>query len=212
MKSGSEQLNYSRWYRAMKNDLISEYGKDQVESLWKVADAQLEHLLVAYRDIPKGHRMHIHNTILPRIAIYRALQQAMPEDAMGIMDETVKKQAMAMGGMLGSILKFPGMKGFFILMFRVAARKMFGPSAGFAQTFHHADKGSVMFDITQCPYCEVCSACGCWELTHTFCDSDVYCYGALPGIVFERTQTLGTGGACCDFKVSMQRTCDEGKM
>lgn len=33
-----------------------------------------------------------------------------------------------------------------------------------------------------------------------FCDSDFATYGNLPGIKFERTQTLGSGGQCCDFK------------
>ncbi|MBQ8603343.1 MAG: L-2-amino-thiazoline-4-carboxylic acid hydrolase [Oscillospiraceae bacterium] len=42
-------------------------------------------------------------------------------------------------------------------------------------------------------------------MTHNFCDSDIYCYGNLPGIKFERTQTLGTGGSCCDFSFTIER-------
>ena len=38
------------------------------------------------------------------------------------------------------------------------------------------------------------------ELAPLFCESDFATYGNLPGIAFQRTETLGTGGCKCDFR------------
>ena len=42
----------------------------------------------------------------------------------------------------------------------------------------------------------------CPEITQFFCKSDDVTYGNLhPKLVWGRTQTLGTGGECCDFRL-----------
>jgi hypothetical protein len=38
------------------------------------------------------------------------------------------------------------------------------------------------------------------ELTACFCNTDDWLAEALPKIGWERTQTLGRGGDCCDFR------------
>ena len=53
-----------------------------------------------------------------------------------------------------------------------------------------------------CPYFETCKKYGCPELTRFFCKSDDITYGNLhPRLVWHRTQILGTGGECCDFRL-----------
>ncbi|WP_130179778.1 L-2-amino-thiazoline-4-carboxylic acid hydrolase [Blautia producta] len=90
-------------------------------------------------------------------------------------------------------------------MYRVGM-KQYGSEGGFQMKFLKSSGREAIFDINECPYCRTCIACGCPELTHTFCDSDIYVYGKLPGIGFQRTQTIGMGGepingffctACC---------------
>ena len=57
------------------------------------------------------------------------------------------------------------------------------------------------FDLTihQCLWHDTCVSCGCPEVCRFFCECDNYAFGDLKKVGFRRTQTLGTGGDCCDF-------------
>lgn len=90
-------------------------------------------------------------------------------------------------------------------VFLFMLEKMFGEDAGFKQRLYKANKEEIRLDIIECPYCEYCKLCNCPELIHTFCDSDIYCYGNLPKIEFVRHSTLGTGGEKCDFYFKRRR-------
>ena len=63
-------------------------------------------------------------------------------------------------------------------------------------------KINFQMDMTMCPYVKYAKILKVEKLTSIFCESDFTTYGNLSGIVFERTQTLGTGGNLCDFKFS----------
>lgn len=189
----------------MKRKLAAEYGEEKVERAWNRAGRYLERLWEKYEAIPRGEKWHAYNNILPRIALYRALEREFPGKAMGMMDAAVEDAATRAGKMLGAVTALPLMPEVFLRVFGYMTKKLFGPSCGFEQTFYQEDKKELRFDMTKCPYCKYCKKCGCTELTHTFCDSDIYCYGNLPGIGFSRTQTLGTGGACCDFSLWAKR-------
>ena len=205
MKSGYDFYKKDAAYRMMKKELIKELGKEKIEQIWKKAGQNLNQLWMQYDDVPALQRRHTHNEIFPRIAMYRALQEKVPERAMSIMDNGVKIAGVKVGKMIGTITSLPGMSKVFIRIMRYGLKNMFGESASFKQLIHHESKEELKFDILVCPYCKFCNLCGCPELIHNFCDSDVFCYGNLPGVYFSRTQTLGTGGTCCDFHFKVER-------
>ena len=205
MKSGLDFYKKDTAYRMIRADLEAQYGKEKTQRIWDLAVPELERLWEKYDDVPQEQRMHTHNEIFPRIAIYRALKNELPDSAMEIMDAAVKKAGTKVGNMIGALTRIPGMPKVFVRIMAYMLKKMFGPEAGFTQQYYQTDKNELKFDVTVCPYCKYCELCDCVELTHTFCDSDVYCYGNLPGVLFERTQTLGTGGSCCDFHFKAER-------
>lgn len=55
-------------------------------------------------------------------------------------------------------------------------------------------------DMIVCPYIKYANLFHVTELIPVFCESDFATYGNLSGIIFERNETLGTGGSKCDFK------------
>ena len=57
----------------------------------------------------------------------------------------------------------------------------------------------VLLDQT-CFFLKVLSAYGAPELTAHFCKLDDLLFGNIPGISWERTQTLGRGDECCNFR------------
>ena len=79
--------------------------------------------------------------------------------------------------------------------------KLFGKEAGF-ESREVKDAPKFARDMTVCPYYETCKKYSCPEITQFFCKSDDVVYGNLhPKLVWGRTQTLGTGGECCDFRL-----------
>ena len=193
-------------YAVLKKKLYRRYEKDTVERIWDSANTRLEKLLEEYHDVPKQQKRHVIGNILPRIAMYYSMKEELEEDAMNLLEWTISKNGTKVGDLLHSLTALPGMKSLFMKVFKRMTVKMFGPSAGFKHTIYPTDKNELRFDITHCPYLQYCVKCGCPELTHTFCISDVYCYGNLSGIRFERTKTLGTGGDCCDFHLIIEKS------
>ncbi len=83
--------------------------------------------------------------------------------------------------------------------------KFFGSDAGF-ESREVPDAPKFARDMTVCPYFETCKKYGCPEITQFFCKSDDITYGNLhPKLVWGRTQTLGTGGECCDFRLYIKQ-------
>lgn len=199
MNKAEKTLNTVRRMVMTKAVLAEVCGQETSGALWQKAEKGLEGLLEEYAALPKPVRRHTEGTILPAVAVYRVLLDALPEKAMYIMEEGTKRAATMVGKSYAGMIKAPFMQGVFLKVFALGAKKMFGPSAGFQNVFYRTDAKVFQMDITQCPYSRYCNELGCPELTHIFCSSDVYAYGSLPGIRFTRTQTIGSGGEKCDF-------------
>lgn len=199
MESVDKALNQTRRTVAMHAVLTERVGAEKSDVLWHKAEQELARLFAQYAAVPKAARRHTHGAILPAVAVYRVLQKELPEQAMAVMEEGVRRAASGMGQKLAGVTKPPIMRGVFLKIFAAGTKSMFGPAAGFQNVIYQADGRTFRMDITQCPYSRYCRELGCPELTHIFCDSDVYAYGGLTGIRFTRTQTIGSGGTKCDF-------------
>ncbi len=84
-------------------------------------------------------------------------------------------------------------------MCRIIAGTAFGNKAGFERVDLSKDKKEVRFDVTSCPYVRIMKELGCLEACPIVCRQDEYTYGAMRGVVFERTTTIGRGDEKCDF-------------
>ena len=150
--------------------------------------------------------LHTHlQQILPCIAFYEALltKTGSREEALKLYDEWafdfIKKLAVTIRKIMNTGLykKTP-------LIFDKMIDKMFGSDAGFKSKRVEGSKPFAR-DMLVCPYYETCKKYGCPELTQFFCKSDDIAYGNMhPKLVWGRTQTLGTGGECCDFRLHLK--------
>lgn len=189
-------------YLLLKGLLVNQYDDKTITYIWSRAEENYASLIEFYKDAPTGEIFHLHNSIIPRIAMYKALcEKIEPSEAISLLDKTINVAGTSVGTTLRKITNFPGMSTLFMFLFSKMVKNMFGNKNGFTQVFYEDSLNKLRFDITKCPYCKYCQENNCSELTHTFCDSDVYCYGNMKRIKFERTKTLGTGGECCDFKL-----------
>lgn len=136
-------------------------------------------------------------TILPRIALYKALlgdgipaadayayvQKYMPEKV------AVKKHKSAAGMEI--------VPGFYALYSKIFLRMM--RKTDLQESTQSHDKKSFDVTITKCLWHTVCVENGCAELCRLFCAVYDVTYGGLRKIGFTHTQTLGNGDDCCDF-------------
>lgn len=187
-------------FRFIRRALAKKYDKTTLERILDSAETHYAALAAACKDATPGEWTHLNNTILPTCAVYKALLDVDAPNALAVTHEALIGLCRMGNRVMQVILRIPGMKGLFMRMLPKMALSMFGRECGFDYTNFHADKTRLTMDTTFCPYCKYARLLDCEALMPTFCESDFATYGDLPGIRFERTTTLGTGGDRCDFR------------
>lgn len=191
-------LEKSKPALTIKNTMCSVLGDKAGCKVWNNAAVRLAEIKSKYSEFSKDEQTHIKG-IFNASALYLALKEYSPDRALEIMENGMAVYAKQTAKTFQNMVRMPFGKMIFLKGFAFGAKKMFGESAGFKQKFHHSDSNSLRFDVLECPYVKYTTELGCSEIAHIFCDNDVYAYGYLDGIEFERTQTLGKNGEKCDF-------------
>lgn len=173
-------------------------GEDMVDKVCREANENYYRMLKAHDDLNNAAVMHW-KQCCERAAIYVVVKKYYPDSVTEWFDEALREYGVKAGAALNRLLHFPGMKALFLPFMRKIAKNIFGPKGGFKNTFGVVNKDETHFDILDCPYCRYLQELNCPELKPGFCRSDEYVYGNLDAFIFERTQTLGTGGEKCDF-------------
>ncbi len=185
---------------AIKAEMDKNLPKAQSDALWQEAAAKFDELLTRYSSLPKGVHMHTDSRILPSAAIYLTAKDVIGwERAYRILENAAVQLCAGIEKKLQKLMKLPGMQSLFLKVWDPMTKKLFGPGNGFKNVFYPKKKGEYRMDVTSCPYCRYFTELGCPELTKIFCENDERIYGNLPGLIFERTGTLGKGAERCDF-------------
>lgn len=201
MKNAEKTLKKKLFF---KDEIGRNFTAEETEKIWADARLRLQKMYDEHSDLPKGVRLHTDGFIFPAAAIYLAMKEFDSHKAFSVMQKVMKEKALESGRKFASFVRLPFGKRLFLKMWDTISHKMFSDSAGFKNVFYPKQKGVFRMDITQCPYNTYLTALGCQELTRLFCENDVYSYGNLPGLDFIRTQTIGSGGRLCDFKLAMK--------
>lgn len=183
----------------IKNELIKLYGKEKTNRIIESAQKHYKECMALCKDSSKGELMHLENTILPVTSFYKALVEVDHENALGNTRDILINLCEKGGKVLNNILILPGMKSFFMMILPKMATKMFGRECGFDYENLKVSKTCIQMDMIACPYLKYANLFHVSELMPIFCESDFATYGNLSGIIFERHETLGTGGSKCDF-------------
>lgn len=136
------------------------------------------------------------NTILPRIALYKALNEFYSQDeAYSI----VKKYMYEVIGKnknksMKIMEKVPC---FYFLYSKIFIHIM--KTTDLQKSNTEYNKKYYNITITKCLWHDACVENGCPELCRLFCDVDNITYDGLKKIGFSRTKTLGYGNDKCDF-------------
>lgn len=183
--------------KQIKAFLIEEFGKEKGSLLFEKQEEILEALIENIRNKSKNQTKTLVQTILPRIALYKALKNAslsetdLYEYMRKYILEKVGAQKHLFMVRIESIPKFYSVYSYIFL-------KITRTSDLWESTQKH---GRDYFDVTmkKCLWHTACVENDCAELCRLFCEVDNITYGGLKKIGFKRTKTLGCGGDCCDF-------------
>ncbi len=187
---------------AMRAELEKHLTKDEAGALWLQATERLAAILSQYANLPKAMRFHTESRIFPSAAIYLTAKERLGEKtAFSIVENAAIELTDQLGKKLARLMRLPGMRSLFVRIWDPLVRKVFGPDNGFRNAFYPRQKDEYRMDVLACPYCRYFTELGCPELTRIYCENDERTYGNLPGIVFERTGTLGKGAGRCDFRI-----------
>ena len=187
---------------AMRAELENYLPKDEADVLWQQAAEKLAAILAQYPNLPRGMRFHTESRIFPSAAVYLTAKERLDDQtAYGIVENAAVQLTESLGKKLARLMRLPGMRSLFVRIWDPLVRKVFGPDNGFRNQFYPKQKGGYRMDVLACPYCRYFTELGCPELTRIYCENDERTYGHLPGIVFERTGTLGKGADRCDFRI-----------
>ncbi|MBC8496766.1 MAG: L-2-amino-thiazoline-4-carboxylic acid hydrolase [Anaerolineales bacterium] len=149
---------------------------------------------------------HVVGNILPGLALYQILcEQGMDEKAaLDEIDDIFEKwfiQAPPPNMRMNQTMKyFPENFTIFRRLVRFTMDKFF-PAPGWQYTMVADDEHSLAFDMQHCFYLDILNYYETPELTPVFCKLDDILMAVMPeSIKWGRTQTIGMGAECCNFR------------
>lgn len=186
-----------RRQKQIKAFLMEEFGADRGNTLFDSQEKTLYALIENERDKSKAQRKTLAQTILPCIALYRALLQdsSLRENAHGYVQKYMLEKVAAEKH--ASTAKMEAVPGFYRIYSSVFLKIM--RTSDLWESEQRSRKDCFDVTIKKCLWHTACAENGCPELCRLFCDADNVTYGGLRKIGFSRTKTLGYGADCCDF-------------
>lgn len=183
--------------KIIKNFLFSELDTEAAQKIFDEQNNILDKIILNTFNKTKNQLKTLKNTILPRIALYKALNNygfSMEDSNNHMKNYMLNYIAKSKHNSMVKMEKVPGFYSLYSKIFLKIMRK-----TDLQQSKQKHDAKSFDVTIKKCLWHQACVENECPELCRLFCDVDNITYGELNKIGFTRTQTLGYGGDCCDF-------------
>lgn len=196
-----------KYFKRIVPHLEKEYGAEKAHSIMARAFKRYEEIEADNQDEPKAYYIHTRERIYPSIAMFDAMttEGINREETADFLVQLYRWRAGKMAPKIKALFKIPGLYKTVPKFFFNMTQKKFGPQMGFRAENQHLDENGMRFDMVVCPYHDKCRDYGCPEIVKGFCEADDICYGNMhPKLLWGRTQTLGKGGSCCDFKIGIK--------
>lgn len=183
--------------KQIKSYLTAELGEEKGKALFDSQSEILNTIIENTKGKTENQMKMLTGTILPRIALYKALQKDgfSEEDVHRYMQKYMLDIVAAKKH--SSTAKMELFPGFYSIYSKTFLKIM--KTTDLQVSTQNSGKDFYDVTITKCLWHTACVENGCEELCRLFCDVDDVTYGGLKKIGFTRTKTLGYGGDCCDF-------------
>ncbi len=189
-----------------KEFLIKIYGRKKGGL---IANSTLERFVeICKENADEAKAMHSHTRakIYPCISLLDAQVKhgVSREDALAFNFKFIEWRSYRAANFVAKIMKIPGIYKKMPVMFGNMTKKKFGVKQNFDAVFYEISPKEMRFNMTKCPYSELCTKYGYPEITKAFCRGDDIVYGNMhPKLIWGRTKTIGDGDTVCDFKLTV---------
>lgn len=194
-------LKESKFY-FLQDDCCEEFGTEAGMERYQKTEQRYQALQDEYQKAQNpAIREHLLRNLFPPLAYYQTLRSDgfSQQAALELVEKETEKAALEKKTAMESMTKLP----FTYLMYRLFVKKFMAknfPTEGWDTQWLERSGTSIRFHLNRCLYWDICQKEGCPELCQVYCKNDDIAFaGLLPKIRFERSQTFGTGGTCCDF-------------
>ncbi len=189
-----------------KKFLVETYGMGKGNMIANSSMKRFSELCDENKNEPKAMHQHTRAKIYPCISILDAQVEngISREAALDFNFKFIEWRSYRGAKIIAKIMKIPGLYKKTPVFFGNMTKKRFGVAQRFDAIFHEISPKEMRFDMTKCPYSDLCTKYGYPEITKAFCRGDDIVYGNIhPKLIWGRTKTIGDGDECCDFKITV---------
>ena len=193
-----DKLSRSLIFKGFRKILTAEFGEAEASQIWQVANSQLLELERRHPDITGDNKM----MILPSAALYLALRDHAPEQALPLLRAYGTKIGNKIAGVVHAITSIPGVSR---LMWRNAPKLMrnsSSPKKGYTRRIVSETNELVAVDILSCPLHDAAVKIGIPEAALMVCAMDKAYMSGFKYIRYTRTTSVAEGDECCDYRLS----------
>lgn len=184
-----------------------QYGAEKTDAIIEDAWRRYAEIVDENADEPKKMYMHTRKRIYPAIAAFDAMtgNGISREEAAAFLNRYYEKRAAGVGAKIRGAMRIPGLYKLVPKFFAKMTKSSFGEDCGFRANWIRTEQEEMCFDMLACPYQDTCVKYGCPEIVAGFCRADDEAYEHMhPKLKWGRTKTLGQGGDCCDFRLTIE--------
>ena len=182
----------------MKEFLVRRLGKEKGLDIYQKSLLKYDELLSQATEKKGQQKKIFKKMLLPRISLYKTLQENgfSQEEAKKILyDHMIEIAAKPMRKKYEMMDKLPFAYGFF----RFGFTHIVPGSNLWEADIDNSKKDEFKVTMRRCFWNDTYKEYGCPEICSHACLCDDITYSDLKHIEYKRTETLGTGGSCCDF-------------
>lgn len=186
-------------YKGIRKDLDKKYGKARAGRIWENANRK--------NAIFENDNQAVDKTtaqmIFPAVAIYQAIEEEAPGDALDITRAYGKKVGLSVKKIFERITALPGVPTLVWKNMDKLARKM---SEGYEVENVHITDTYCNMDVTGCPLYDMAKQLGTPEAAQMVCCMDKEYMTGIRGLDYSRTKSVAEGDDCCDYRLKKSDT------
>ncbi len=192
-----DKLSRSLIFKGFQKKLNAEFGEAEALQIWQEANIHLLELECKHPDITGDNKM----MILPAAALYLALQNHAPEQALPLLQTFGTKMGNKIAGIVHTVTSIPGVSK---LMWKNAPKLMrnsSSPDKGYTRRIVSETNELVGVDILSCPLHDAAVKIGVPEAALVVCAMDKAYMTGFKHIRYTRTTSVAEGAECCDYRL-----------
>lgn len=197
-----DKLRKSLIFKGFRKVMNAEFGEAKALQIWQEANGHLLELEEKHPDITGDKKM----MILPATALYLALRNHVPEQALPLMRAYGTKLGEKIAGIIHGITSIPGVSR---LIWRNAPRLMrhsSSPEKGYTRRIVSETSELVGVDILSCPLHDAAVKIGVPEAAQMVCAMDKAYMSGFKYIRYTRAKSVAEGAECCDYRLSYDKS------